>query len=81
MMMTNVMVRACLIQEILKISEFDSGKVLRITHVRDRNLTESQIYPKAECSEVPKCGLNTRHYNREVTLTHLTQAQTLRSDK
>ena len=30
---------------------------------------------------VPKCGLNTRHYNREVTLTHLTQAQTLRSDK
>ena len=61
--------------------EFDSGKVLRITHVGDRNLTESRIYPKAESSEVPKCGLNTRHYNREVTLTHLTQAQTLRSDK
>ena len=69
-------------------------KILRITHVRDRNLTESRIYPKAEFdrtpnvpkfrsvdSEVPKCGLNTRHYNREVTLTHLTQAQTLRSDK
>ena len=55
--------------------------MLRVTHVRDRNLTESRIYPKAECSEVPKCGLNTRHYNREVTLTHLTQAQTLRSDK
>ena len=55
--------------------------MLRITHVRDRNLTESRIYPKAECSEVPKCGLNTRHYNREVTLTHLTQAQTLRSEK
>ena len=50
--------------------------MLRITHVRDRNLTESRIYPN-----VPKCGLNTRHYNREVTLTHLTQAQTLRSDK
>ena len=47
--------------------------MLRITHVRHRNLTESRIYPKAECSEVPKCGLNTRHYNREVTLTHLTQ--------
>ncbi len=28
-----------------------------------------------ECSEVPRCGLNTRHDNREVTLTHLTQAQ------
>ena len=46
--------------------------MLRITHVRDRNLTESRIYesriwPNAECSEVPKCGLNTRHYNREVT--------------
>ena len=55
--------------------------MLRITHVRDRNLNESRIYPKAEFPEVPKCGLNTRHYNREVTLTHLTQAQTLRSDK
>ena len=55
--------------------------MLRVTQVRNRNLTESRIYPKAECSEVPKFGLNTRHYNREVTLTHLTQAQTLRSDK
>ena len=67
--------------------EFDSGKIFRITHVRDRNLTEGRIYskaefsPNAECSEVPKCGLNTRHDNREVTLTHLTQGQILRSDK
>ena len=61
--------------------DFYSGKKLRITHVRDRNLTEGRISPKAECSEVPKCGLNTRHDNREVTLTHLTQAQILRSDK
>ena len=30
---------------------------------------------------VQKCGLNTRHDNREVTLAHLTQGQTLRSDK
>ena len=58
--------------------------------VRDRNLSEDRIYPKAEFdriwrnaeySEVPKGGLNTRHDNREVTLTHLTQGQTLRSDK
>ena len=55
--------------------------------VRDRNfnrrlnLSEIRISPNAECSEVPKCGLNTRHDNREVTLTHLTQAQILRSDK
>ena len=55
--------------------------MLRITHVRDRNLTECRISPNAACSEVPKCGLHTRHYNREVTLTHLRQAQTLRSDK
>ena len=64
--------------------EFDSGKILRVTHVRDRNLTEGRIYPKAEFHRmlnVPKCGLNTRHDNREVTLTHLTQAQILRSDK
>ena len=37
--------------------------------------------PNAPNSEVPKCGLNTRHDNREVTLTHLTQAQSVRSDK
>ena len=67
--------------------DFYSGKIFRITHVRDRkfnrrpNLSESRISPNAECSEVLKCGLNTRHDNREVTLTHLTQAQILRSDK
>ena len=49
--------------------------------MRKPNLSESRISPNAKCSEVPKCGLNTRHYNREVTLTHLTQAQILRSDK
>ena len=58
--------------------------MLRVTHVREPkfnrkpNLSESRML---RSSEVPKCGLNTRHYNREVTLTHLTQAQTLRSDK
>ena len=53
-------------------------------HVRDRNLTEGRIHPKTEfhrMPNVPKCGLNTRHDNREVTLTHLTQAQIMRSDK
>ena len=53
--------------------------------VRDRNLSEDRIYPKADIDRiwpnVPKCGLNTRHDNREVTLTDLTRAQTLRSDK
>ena len=47
------------------------------------NCPEAEFVRKsnAECTEVPKCGLNTRHDNREVTLTHLTQAQTVRSDK
>ena len=52
--------------------------------VRKPNLSESRICPKAEfvrIPNVPKCGLNTRHDNREVTLTHLTGAQILRSDK
>ena len=45
----------------------------------------TEIFRKPNLSEylpnVPKCGLNTRHDNREVTLIHLTRAQTLRSDK
>ena len=79
------MVRTCFNQEIIKISNLiDRDKKLRITHVRDRNLTEGRIYRKAEFDRipnVPKWGLNTRHDNREVTFTHLTQAQTLRSYK
>ena len=54
-------------------------------------MSESESYVKAEfvpkpnvseyLPNVPKCGLNTRHDNREVALIHLTRAQTLRSDK
>ena len=58
-------------------------------------MSESEGYAKAEffrmpnrkpnlsesLPNVPKCGLNTRHDNREVTLIDLTRAQTLRSDK
>ena len=49
------MVRACLNQEILKILNLIQVLriVLRITHVRDRNLTESRIYPKAEFDRMP----------------------------
>ena len=46
--------------------------------------SEAEIYPKAEFARIPnlqKCGLNTRFDDREVTLIHLTWAQTLRSDK
>ena len=41
--------------------------------MRDGNLAEGRIYPKAECSDFPKGGLNTRHDNREGTPTHLIQ--------
>ena len=55
-------------------------------------MSETEISPKAECIRKPnltecrivrssEVGLNTRHDNREVALTHLTQAQTLCSDK
>ena len=36
--------------------EFDSGKIFRITHVRDRNLTEGRIYSKAEFSPNAECS-------------------------
>ena len=37
------------------------------------NFSESRICPNMSeyLPNVPKCGLNTRHYNREVTLIHL----------
>ena len=47
------------------------------------NFSESRICPNL-CEylpNVPKCGLNTRHGNGEVTLIHLTRAQTHRPDK
>ena len=53
--------------------------------VKWREVTAIQFFRKPNLSEylpnVPKCGLNTRHDNREVTLIHLTRAQTWRSDK
>ena len=53
--------------------------------VKWHEITLIQFFGKSDLSEylpnVPKCGLNTRHDNREVALTHLTQSQTLRSDK
>ena len=64
--------------------EFDSGS-------EEQPISDSESYPKADffrkpnlseyLPNVPKCGLNTRHDNREVTLIHLTRAQTLRCDK
>ena len=47
--------------------------------VKWREVTVIQIFRKPNLSEylpnVPKCGLNTRHDNREVTPIHLTRAQ------
>ena len=80
-MMTKIVVKACLKQEIMKISNLIQEKIKNNACPRPKfnrrpNLSESRISPN-----VPKWGLNTRHDNREVTLTHLTQAQILRSDK
>ena len=76
-MMTNVMVKACLNQEIIKIANLIQVK-------ENSAMFEIVTYAKAEFVRIPnapKCGLNTRHDNREVTVTHLTQGQTLRSGK
>ena len=66
-MMTNVMAKTCLNQKITKNSNFhDSGN-------EEERISESECHPKANLSEylpnVPKCGLNTRHDNREVALS------------
>ena len=53
--------------------EFHWDKKLRITHVRDRNLTEDRIYPKAEFFRKPNLSEN-RIYRipkfRSVDWTH-----------
>ena len=111
LMMTNVMMKTCLNQKIIKISNliqamknsvcptpnvtrrpiFSESWIfwsfeLWIQHTTWRSWSDTYwIFRKPNLSEylpnVPKCGLNTRHDNREVTLIHLTRAQTLRSDK
>ena len=115
LMMTNVMVKTCLYQKIIKNSNLIQAmknSVCPTPNVTRRPIfSESRIFwsfrivdskhdmtivkrhllnfSKAEfvrifcrifteCSEV---WINTRHDNREVTLIHLTRAQTLRSDK
>ena len=88
-MMTNILVESCLDQEIIKISNLiqvkENSACPKPKLIRRPKLSPSRICSNTECSEIPKCGLNTRHDNREVTLIHLTAAltaaQTLRSDK
>ena len=118
-MMTNVMVKTCLNQKIIKISNLiqamKNNVCPKATVIRTPNFSENRICPKIHrmfrsvdwthdmiivkwregtaiqffrkpnlseyLPNVPKCGLNTRHDNREVTLIHLTRAQTWRFDK
>ena len=123
-MMTNVMVKTCLNQKIIKnsnlIQAMKNNVCPKATVIRKPNFSENRIclkiyrmfrsadwthdmvivkwrevavvqfFRKPNLFEylpnVPKCGLNTRHDNREVdnrevTLIHLTRAQTYRSDK
>ena len=77
-MMTNVMMKTCLNQKIcLNIHRMFRRVDLWIEHTKFiRRPIFSEYKPN-----VPKCGLNTRHDNRKVTLIRLTRGQTLRSDK
>ena len=80
--MTNVMVKTCLKRKFIKNSNLIQA--IKNSACPKPKFIEGRIYPKAEfirIPNVPKCGLNTRHDNREVTLIHLTRAQILRSDK
>ena len=67
-------------------AEFSEVSELWIQHTTWWSWSDSYwIFRKPHLFEylpnVPKCGLNTRHDKREVTLIHLTRAQTLCSDK
>ena len=67
--------------EFIRKPNFSESRICpKAEFVRKPNVPNSEV-PKFRSSGVPKCGLNTRHDNREVRLTHLTQAQTVRSDK
>ena len=86
-MMTNVMVKTCLNQKIIKnsnlIQAMKNSVCPKAKVIRRPNCSESRICPNL-CEylpNVPKCGLNTRHDNREVTLIHFGRPQTLRCDK
>ena len=72
--MTNVMVKTCLNQRIIKNSNLFQAMKNSVCQkaIRKRKLSEGRIFPKPEIvrilPNVPKRGLNTRHDNREVTL-------------
>ena len=55
-MMTNVMVKACLNQEIIKISNFiqvkENSAISEIVTYAKPNFSESRICPNTECTEV-----------------------------
>ena len=85
-MMTNVMMKTCLNQKIIKISNLiqamKNSVCPKAKVMRRPNFSESRICPNIyRMFRSAKCGFYTRHNNREVTLIHLTRAQALRSDK
>ena len=84
LMMTNVMMKRCLNQKIIKnsnlIQAMKSSVCPKPKVILGANFCESRICTNIY-RNVPSCGLNAWQDNREVTLIHLTGAQTLRSDK
>ena len=67
------MVKACLNQKIIKnsnlIKAMKNSVCPKAKVIRKPNFPESRLCPNIyrHLSNVPKCGLNTRHDNREVT--------------
>ena len=90
LVITNVMMKTCLNQKIMKISNFIQAvgkysdkigfrKNSAFGYLSLSDISESESYPKAEFFRKPilseylpnvrKCALNSRHDNREVTLS------------
>ena len=65
-MMTNVMVKTCLNQKIIKIRIW--FRQWRVAYVRQRMLPEGRFFRKPNFPKFPNCGFNTRDDNREVTV-------------
>ena len=65
-MMTNVMVKTCLNQKIIKISNLIEA--INNSVCPTANVTRRPIFRKPKFPKFPNCEFSTRHDNREVTL-------------
>ena len=77
LMMTNVMVKTCLKQKIIKNSNFIQA--IKISVYPTANVTLRPIFSESRIfrsfPKFPNCGFNTRHDNREVTLAEFLESR------